>query len=318
MKPYLKSIKQDANLSSAGTMETGNHSKNGVNLQNLSSRENFRLGKNTMKLGKLILLVSFIIFFAGCKKYDKTFDYHEGLAKVGKGYIYGDEYEKYGYIDENGNIIIPVKYKIAHDFEKGRALVANEDYKYGFIDKTGNEIVACKYSKLYPYINEYAKYETENASGIIDINGNEIPVKEYSKYRSSFYYLSDWELNDMPFMNYGGIISISKDENNLIDISIVQVSPGGGITEEVGNSFFNGFQMTGHTVEKGSFRDAKFGKYECKSQDFKLSSKYNESMTGQYYAFMDGDYMIMIVYRYKDYDEIKECINIIESSFNIK
>jgi hypothetical protein len=33
----LKSIKQRANLSrGAGAMETGNHSKNGVNLQNLS------------------------------------------------------------------------------------------------------------------------------------------------------------------------------------------------------------------------------------------------------------------------------------------
>ncbi|MDR2040730.1 MAG: hypothetical protein LBP98_00220 [Tannerella sp.] len=40
MGKYLRSIKQHADLGSGGAMETGDHFKNGVKLQNLSSSGN--------------------------------------------------------------------------------------------------------------------------------------------------------------------------------------------------------------------------------------------------------------------------------------
>jgi hypothetical protein len=39
---YLNYLTKQANLSSRGAMETGNHSKNGANLQSLSSRGNYK------------------------------------------------------------------------------------------------------------------------------------------------------------------------------------------------------------------------------------------------------------------------------------
>jgi hypothetical protein len=45
MKTYLIDLAQHANLSSAGAMESRDHFKNGVNLQNLSSAGSLKFNK---------------------------------------------------------------------------------------------------------------------------------------------------------------------------------------------------------------------------------------------------------------------------------
>jgi hypothetical protein len=64
--------------------------------------------------------------------------YHEGLAVAKKD-------GKYGYLDINGNIVIPFIYDIAFDFEDG---IANVHVKYydGYIDKTGREVIPIKFN----------------------------------------------------------------------------------------------------------------------------------------------------------------------------
>ena len=52
--------------------------------------------------------------------------------------------DKYGYIDKQGNEVIPCKYDYAGGFRDGITTV-KKNGKYGYIDKQGNEVVACKY-----------------------------------------------------------------------------------------------------------------------------------------------------------------------------
>jgi len=53
------------------------------------------------------------------------------------------ENNKYGYINEKGEIVIPIKYDIAKDFSEGLAAVSLNG-KWFFIDKTGKIIIDCK------------------------------------------------------------------------------------------------------------------------------------------------------------------------------
>ena len=65
-------------------------------------------------------------------------------------YIFSDELAcvekngKFGYIDKNGQEVIPFIYDIGGDFNDGLACV-EKDGKYGYIDKTGDEVIPIIY-----------------------------------------------------------------------------------------------------------------------------------------------------------------------------
>ncbi len=78
--------------------------------------------------------------------YDKVSNFSEDRALVCKD-------KKYGYIDREGNEIIPCQYDEPNDlvisegdFYEGLALVSKNG-EYGYIDKDGNEIIPIKYMK---------------------------------------------------------------------------------------------------------------------------------------------------------------------------
>lgn len=50
----------------------------------------------------------------------------------------------WGFVNENGDEIVPFKYDLAWSFSEGLAGVKTED-RWGFINKAGEEIVPCKY-----------------------------------------------------------------------------------------------------------------------------------------------------------------------------
>lgn len=68
-------------------------------------------------------------------KWDYQCEYSEGLACVKKNH-------RYGFIDRNGKLVIPLNYSNAGNFSEGMAYVS-EGGKYGFIDKTGKVVIHC-------------------------------------------------------------------------------------------------------------------------------------------------------------------------------
>ncbi len=65
-------------------------------------------------------------------KYDWIMESNEGLASV-------ELNKKWGFIDEAGEEVIPLKYGAALSFSGGLASVQINN-KYGFIDTTGKEV----------------------------------------------------------------------------------------------------------------------------------------------------------------------------------
>src|SRR5690606_2238788 len=54
-----------------------------------------------------------------------------------KSNIPNDYTDRYGYLDKDGNIVIPAKYKYASSFRNGKAIVKIDENNYALIDPNG-------------------------------------------------------------------------------------------------------------------------------------------------------------------------------------
>lgn len=97
---------------------------------------NFEYGKALVKqngvsisfvneLGKVVIPL---------QQYSNVHEFSDGLAAVCKN-------DLYGYIDLNGRLVIPIKYKDADEFTNGIALVKNENNELGLINKDDKIVV---------------------------------------------------------------------------------------------------------------------------------------------------------------------------------
>ncbi|NFL56254.1 DUF3298 domain-containing protein [Clostridium botulinum] len=79
-------------------------------------------------------------------EYASVGNLREGLLSFKK-----DMGEKYGFIDEDGNVVIKPQFTYAQDFSEGRSVVnvsGNIMNNYGVIDKEGNYIITPKYNDI--------------------------------------------------------------------------------------------------------------------------------------------------------------------------
>ncbi len=79
-------------------------------------------------------------------EYASVGNLREGLLSFKK-----DMGEKYGFIDEHGNVVIKPQFTYAQDFSEGRSVVnvsGNIMNNYGVIDKEGNYIITPKYNDI--------------------------------------------------------------------------------------------------------------------------------------------------------------------------
>lgn len=80
---------------------------------------------------------------------------------------------RYGYADENNQVVITPKYDRAKPFSCDRAKVCAKG-KYGFIDRAGNEVIQLVYDKANDFQGETTEVVFNGESLIIDINGRTI------------------------------------------------------------------------------------------------------------------------------------------------
>jgi hypothetical protein len=82
---------------------------------------------------------------------------------------------KWGYVDNNGNEIIPFIYCVskvnrvsnAGDFSEGLASVENDEGKWGYIDKTGKEVIPFIYGNAKGFSEGVAAISQDGRWGII-------------------------------------------------------------------------------------------------------------------------------------------------------
>ncbi len=100
------------------------------------------------------------------EKYDDFSDFSEGLALVQLN-------DKYGFINNSGELVIPCKFDSAHDYEDGCARVEFNG-KYGLINNSGEEITKIMYDSIEDFSEGIAAVRLKNKYGFIDFNGKEV------------------------------------------------------------------------------------------------------------------------------------------------
>lgn len=100
------------------------------------------------------------------ENYDKVWDFKEGMACV-------ELFMKWGFIDIQGNEIIPAKYDKVYSFSEGLAPV-KIGRKWGFVDKTGKEVIPLIYDDVLGFKNGVADVVIGGKNIKIDKTGMEV------------------------------------------------------------------------------------------------------------------------------------------------
>ncbi|KJU72297.1 WG repeat-containing protein [Clostridium baratii] len=90
-----------------------------------------------------------------------------------------------GYYDENLNVKIKPKFKVASEFTDGVAVVSEGD-KYGVIDSNGETIFDFKYDSIDNFNGGYAIAKRDDDYYVLDINGNENKIDTDIDYCEGF------------------------------------------------------------------------------------------------------------------------------------
>lgn len=118
--------------------------------------------------------------------YYAVFDFSDGLALVVKEDADGNE--KFGFIDQAGQVVVPLEYDDARSFSDGLAYVTKRDadgnFKYGFIDQTGQVVIPLEYDNASSFSNGLAVVAKRDADGnrkygFIDQAGQVVIPLEY-------------------------------------------------------------------------------------------------------------------------------------------
>jgi hypothetical protein len=100
-------------------------------------------------------------------------NFYDGLASV-------ELYNKHGYVDNTGKVVIPLIYDNIYDFQDGLANV-QLNKKHGLIDKTGKIIIPLIYDRIYNYSDNLYCIVLNGKSGLIDKTGKIIIPIIYDK-----------------------------------------------------------------------------------------------------------------------------------------
>ena len=103
-------------------------------------------------------------------------DFSEGRARIKI-----DQY--WGYLDTNGNTVIPLQFKEAKDFSEGLAAV-QVDNKWGYIDLNGNWIVEPKLTGAASFSDGFAAVSFDGKLSFIDKTGKVVLEPEFSSFSS--------------------------------------------------------------------------------------------------------------------------------------
>lgn len=148
------------------------------------------------------------------------------ISCTDEGFIgVSDFKKKFGYLDENGNTLIPFQYDQVTKFSEGLAAVCINK-KWGYINTQNEIIIPFIFDRAYPFKNKRATVEIKSKRGIIDTDGNiVIPIiydnildyysasenkHSYIVYSNKKYGLIDEENNVILPVIYDELTSASK------------------------------------------------------------------------------------------------------------
>lgn len=152
--------------------------------------------------------------------------------KINGGYYIIDN-NKYGHLDDNGNVVIPCFYDFILRYHKG--FIVQNDGKWGYLNSKGHCIIACKYEDLSFWFDNWI-YKLNGKYGVFDEKCNPIIPCEYDEVEPIGEFLRVKKDNTYGlFDKFGKEIFACKFEN----IELNPYFSGFNIKEEGSWHFYN-------------------------------------------------------------------------------
>ena len=158
-------------------------------------------------------------------------EYREDYHQFNEGLMIVEKDKKFGFVNDKGEMVIPLIYDGADEFSEGLAPVL-KDWKWGFINIRGDTIIDFKFvGVMMPFRDGYASYGKRNFSsgghyttdmwGLIDKKGNIIVSNKYNSaspgYNGNFIVEKDEKkilINERE-----EVITLLKYEQGLVEMS---------------------------------------------------------------------------------------------------
>ena len=102
-----------------------------------------------------------------------------------KGFIVEDTNGNMGYINLNGDFVVPCKYDAVNGFNEGLMVVATSN-KCGYVDSLGNWIIDTLYDDARGFGDGLARVEVDGKWMFIDHKGNAVSRLDYDEYLTGF------------------------------------------------------------------------------------------------------------------------------------
>jgi len=132
-----------------------------------------------MKKLFLSMLAGAFMLPLAAQKWAKNFDFVNecicGMSLVGKNKLYG-------YVDKEGNIVLPLEYNEGLTFNEGYSAVRKGE-KWAFLDSTGKFITEFVYIDVLGFSEGKAPAKKTSGWGYVDTLGKEIIAFQYTNAR---------------------------------------------------------------------------------------------------------------------------------------
>lgn len=126
--------------------------------------------------------------------YDNISCYSNGLTKVKKN-------EKYGFINNAAQLVIPPLYDDCAVFSDS-LMAVKKDGKWGLVNQKGELVVDFQFDKVSECTNGYSEVCIENKYGVIDKNGSIVIPLEYENLYNDDYF---------EFLSSYGVLPVKKN-----------------------------------------------------------------------------------------------------------
>jgi hypothetical protein len=150
-------------------------------------------------------------------KYDMVWGFHDGLARVrndieaGKVMTVEGEQAKYrhqyGFIDHEGNEVIPLQFEEATYFSEGYALAIPSNFKlYGIIDHQGHVVHEPEFEEAEEFHEGLAKVCVKQKCGYVDPTGAWVIPASFTFAKNFWHGLANvcWQERDCGYVNKNG------------------------------------------------------------------------------------------------------------------
>jgi len=122
----------------------------------------------------------------------------------------------YGFVNKNGNVILPPKFDFIDNFENGTAVILKDKFA-GMIDSTGLVIIEPRYDELYRFDQKHYIFQQNGLKGLLRTNGevavapNYTMIDFFNNGRAAVYRAGHWG-----FINTQGEEVIECDYSEII------------------------------------------------------------------------------------------------------